>query len=310
MPRGKKKKQISEPSVNDIDQENQIIIGDDTKKKKLPSKLQLAIKKIQKEYGDNSIGFANKEKLTITRIPSNIKSLDEALGGGFPRGMITEIFGSESGGKGTIVGKTIAALQKAGGLCHYVDAEHALEEKWMTQLGVDYEQMLHSVNTDVNKIFDIMKQLLTSNALDLLVVDSVAALTFPKEIEEEMGKASMASLAKQMNKGLRVSNSLNNRQGPAIIYINQVRDSMAMFGSPTTTPGGKGMRFFARVRVEVKRGEYYPNKKDAIGREIICRIVKNATAIPETEARFVLINKTGELKEWSELPKKIKEEEK
>lgn len=277
----------------------------------LPKSLQLAIKKIEKEHGKNSIGFANKEKLTITKIPTGIKSLDEALGGGFPRGMVTELFGPESGGKGTIVGKTITNLQKLGGIVHYNDAEHALEEVWMTKLGVNYNEMLHSEETNVNKIFDIMKELLLSKSLDLLIVDSVAALTFPKEVEESMKKASMGTLAKQMNKGLRVSNSVNTRQGPAIIYINQVRDSMAMFGDPSTTPGGKGMRFFARVRINVKRGEWFPNKKDAVGREVVCQVIKNATSIPYKEARFVLMNETGEIKEWWELekPKNEKKEE-
>jgi len=318
MPRGRKKKikpeEISKAIdfVQEVNSEAETSIKEiETKKKKFPAKLQLTMKRIQKEYGEDSIGFANKEKLSITRIPSNIKSLDEALGGGFPRGMIVEIYGPESSGKGTIVGKVIANLQKnIGGIVHYVDAEHALEEVWMTKLGVDYEQMLHTTTTDVNRIFDIMKDLLTSNSLDLLVIDSVAALTFPKELEEEMGKASMATLAKQMNKGLRVSNSLNNRQGPVIIFINQVRDSMAMFGSPTTTPGGKGLRFFARIRIEVKGGEWYPDKKSAIGREIICRIIKNATSTPELEARFVLMRATGEIKEWDELPRKKKEGDK
>lgn len=320
MKRGRKPKKKSEEieikkqEESQTPEEGKEIKDDKEKTKQLPKELQLALKKIKKTFGEESIGFANKEKLTITRIPSGIKLLDEAMGGGFPRGMITEIFGPESGGKGTIVGTTIANAQRNNLICDYTDAEHALEEVWMKKLGVDYDQLLHSEVTDVNKIFDMMKDLLISKSIDLLVVDSVAALTYPKEMEDEMGKAQMATLAKQMNKGLRVSNALNSRQGTAIIYINQVRDTMTMYGPPSTTPGGKGMRFFARIRIEVKAGEWYPDRKKSIAREIICRIIKNATSEPEKEARFYLVRATGQILELNEIkklyPQKEKEKEK
>jgi len=278
----------------------------DSKKKQLPKKVLLAMKEIEKKFGKGIIKTANSESLIINRLPTGIKSLDEALGGGFPIGMITELYGEESGGKSTIVAKLIANAQKLGYLCAYIDAEHALEEKWIKKLGVDCESMLHSETTDADNIFDVVKGLLNTKEVKLLVVDSIAAMTPKKEVSQDMEKQSMGVLAKIVNKGLRVSNTVNTRQGTAIVFINQIRDNLGvMYGPKTTTPGGKGMKFFAAIRIEVKRGEWWPNKdkKDRKGFEVICRIIKNKTSVPYTEARFILINDTGETVEWDEANK-------
>jgi len=292
MPRGRKKK-IVLPAENPAEVETK----DSVKHSK---GLQLALKTLEKKFGKGIIKSGKSDDLIISRILTGIKSLDEALGGGFPIGMITELYGIESGGKSTIVAKLIANAQKQGLVCAYIDAEKALEEVWLKKLGVNIDTLLHNQLTDADRVFDVTKMLVQSAGVKLLVVDSIAALTPSSEIEEDMQKLSMAKLAKIVNKGLRVINTVNNRQGVAIVFINQLRDSMARFGNPTTTTGGKGMRYFAGIRVNVKRGEWYPNRKDRIGQEVVCLIDKNKTAVPYTGARFVLM-RTGEIKEWHEL---------
>lgn len=183
---------------------------------------------------------------------------------------------------------------------------NCLDKEWLEKLGVNWGAMLHSEVTDADNVFDIAKGLIQSNEIKVLVVDSVAALTPKKEVEEDMSKQSMGVVARIMSKGLRVSNTVNTRQGTAIIFINQTREKIGiMFGDNRTTPGGKALRFFAGIRVDVKRGEWWPDKSkplDRKGVEIIARVVKNKTSCPYKESRFVLMT-DGVIKEWDELRK-------
>lgn len=279
---------------------------ENTQLKPMPKKLALAIKNLEKKFGDGIVKRASSESLTINKLPTGIKSLDLALGGGIPIGMITEFYGEESGGKSTIIAKVIAEAQQHGHLVCYLDAEHCLDKEWLEKLGVNWGAMLHSEVTDADNVFDIAKGLIQSNEIKVLVVDSVAALTPKKEVEEDMSKQSMGVVARIMSKGLRVSNTVNTRQGTAIIFINQTREKIGiMFGDNRTTPGGKALRFFAGIRVDVKRGEWWPDKSkplDRKGVEIIARVVKNKTSCPYKESRFVLMT-DGVIKEWDELRK-------
>jgi recombination protein RecA len=280
---------------------------------KFPRNLTLAIKKLEKKFGEGIVKRANSESLTINRLLTGIKSLDTALGGGIPIGMITEFYGEESGGKSTIVAKLIANAQKIGATCAYIDAEKALDKTWLEKLGVDWQELLHSEVTDADNVFDIAKSLIQTHEVKVLIIDSVAALTPKKEVEEDMEKQSMGVVARIVGKGLRVSNTVNNRQGTAIVFINQLREKIGiMFGDNKTTPGGKALKFFSGIRVDVKRGEWWPDKSkpvDRLGVEVICRIVKNKTSPPYKEARFVLMT-DGRIKEWSELRTEKKEEPK
>jgi len=286
------------------------------KKEKTPNiskKLSKALKIIEKKFGKDTIIRGNSEDLVIKRNSSGIKEFDEMLGGGFPRGMIMELYGPESGGKSTLLLKHIAKAQKNGLICAYIDAEKALDLEWSKKLGVDIDSLIHTRITDADNVFDILKQLLISKGVDVIVVDSVAALTPRKEIEDDMNKKQMALLARTVNKGLRVVNTMNERKGSEIIFINQLRSKVGMvFGNPDTTPGGRGMAFFAAIRVSIRRGEWFPNRKERIGFEMICRAEKNKTAMPYKEARFVFLNETGKIITWEEakeLKKTITKEE-
>jgi len=295
MPRGRKKK------IVELEQNNSQKLED--KNEFVDKKLNIVLKKLNEKF-PGKVKRANAEDLTITKLDTGIKSLNEAMGGGLPVGFITEIYGDESGGKSTIVAKMIREAQLRGEVCAYLDAEHALDQSWLNKLGVNIGEMIHTEISDADNVFDVIKALVQSKGVKIVVVDSVAALTPRKEVEDDMDKQSMGTLARTVNKGLRVSNTVNTRQGTAIIFINQTRDKIGIvYGSPITTPGGKGMKFFAGIRIEVKRGEWWPDSKNRKGFECVCKLVKNKTSIPYTEARFVLMNETGEIKEWDEVKK-------
>jgi len=266
----------------------------------LPKEVLLAMKTIDKKFAKGML-VQGAEGLEIEKLPTGIKEFDEALGGGFPRGMISELYGAESAGKSTVLLKTIAEAQKAGLICAYIDAEKAFDAVWAKKLGVNTEALLLSPVTDADNVFDILKELLRSEKIDLIIVDSVAALTPRAELEEEMFKKQMAALAKIVNKGLRVINTMNRRKGSAIVFINQLRSRVGLiFGNPDTTPGGRGMHHFAVIRASIKRGEWFPTRKDRIGFEIICRIEKNKTSMPYKEARFVFLNEEAKTISWTE----------
>lgn len=301
MPRGRKKKEIKQEEH-----------ADDTSSSKSlhkNKKVGLAMKTLQKKFGKGVIKMGSDSDLLIVKLPTSMKSFNDATDGGFPVGMITEVYGEESAGKGVLVSDLIKQTQAAGEVCAYIDAEHCLDSVWLKKLGVNVDEMIHSEVTDSDNVFDIAKSLIQSKGVKLLIVDSIAALTPKREVEEDMDKQNVGLAARINNKGLRVTNTVNTRQGTAIVFINQMRSAVGvMYGDPNVTPGGRGMKFFAGLRLQVKRGEWYPDTKNRKGHEIICRVTKTKTgSSPFAEARFVLIYETGELKEWSELEKEEEE---
>ncbi len=251
------------------------------KEENTPS-LKKVIFQLNKKYGDNTIGvLTDMPSLDIARIPIGIKTIDDALGGGFPMRRVIELYGLPSGGKSLISLLIIKAAQAEGLDCIYIDAEDSFDPVWATQLGVDVDKLIvmqYSIGED---IMDMICRLLEAEPA-VIVVDSVAAMIPKVEHEESVGKATMALKARFMSRGLAKITALN--ENTMIIFINQLRATLAMFGAQTTTTGGRSLGHYAAVRMEVKRGETLhvddKKRKAIIGQIINCRVTKNKTASP------------------------------